>query len=340
MKTRTRKPAKRPDDVLPFESFPLTGTHCADCGSPQRMTPGGASCMNGHGGAPALEETRAALVIDPISGMPIPKIEIVSPTKTRAPIDVSPPVALWQEDDATPGTDGHEDLDAAWRRLFGEKLDTADATDVGGADDATFYVMPNGATAIASYPGGSMIQCEAADAERLRTEIEKRQRGAEEIAALDLAQRKRSTPVARDPRSENEKRSPAMARHFEGVTLFEVATTPLVQIDRWPAPAGLDVRGALVKLAPVIKSSERASFDAAAAKRSLLEAGAIAVALAPRVVPDGVVTSRRDAAIRRAAAPYDAISAWFETAAGLDDDQRAAATDAALAIYDSAVAAK
>ena len=34
-----------------FESYPLTGTVCSVCGEPQRQTPGGASCPNGHGGA-------------------------------------------------------------------------------------------------------------------------------------------------------------------------------------------------------------------------------------------------------------------------------------------------
>lgn len=35
----------------PFESYPLTGTTCSVCREPQRQTPGGASCSNGHGGA-------------------------------------------------------------------------------------------------------------------------------------------------------------------------------------------------------------------------------------------------------------------------------------------------
>jgi hypothetical protein len=249
MKTRTRKPKAaplfdRPDETEPFESFPLMGTHCGACGEPQRMTPGGASCANGHGGAAALEDTRA-----PMPG-------------------------------STPATRTHVDSVAVIASAY------AEASKVFG-----FAVSPT------------------------------------------------KTRAYHDPETPNAKR-PATAAHFEGVRLFEVPTTPLVQIDRWPMPAGLDVRGALVKLSPVIKSSERAGFDAASAKRELLAAGALAVSLAPKVVPDGIVTSRRDAAIRRAAAPHDAISAWFETAAGLDAGQRAAATDAALAIYDSALAAK
>ena len=38
----------------PFESYPETGTACAACGQPQRQTPGGMSCPQGHGGAESV----------------------------------------------------------------------------------------------------------------------------------------------------------------------------------------------------------------------------------------------------------------------------------------------
>lgn len=38
----------------PFESFPMNGLVCEDCGEPQRTTPSGESCKNGHGGARGL----------------------------------------------------------------------------------------------------------------------------------------------------------------------------------------------------------------------------------------------------------------------------------------------
>jgi hypothetical protein len=41
----------------PFDDCPLAGTHCSVCGSPQRRTSGGLSCIHGHGGAePMLGE--------------------------------------------------------------------------------------------------------------------------------------------------------------------------------------------------------------------------------------------------------------------------------------------
>jgi hypothetical protein len=39
----------------PVDSFPPLGTHCSVCGMPQYDTPGGPSCINGHGGAPPKE---------------------------------------------------------------------------------------------------------------------------------------------------------------------------------------------------------------------------------------------------------------------------------------------
>jgi hypothetical protein len=45
-----------PTRNLPWESFPLSGTRCSDCGSPQRRTGGGNVCVNGHGGAEPMEE--------------------------------------------------------------------------------------------------------------------------------------------------------------------------------------------------------------------------------------------------------------------------------------------
>lgn len=43
-------------DLIPFEQWPASGTKCVACGEPQRRTPGGFSCSNGHGGAEPTEE--------------------------------------------------------------------------------------------------------------------------------------------------------------------------------------------------------------------------------------------------------------------------------------------
>lgn len=41
-------------DERAWESFPLNGECCSDCGHPQRRTSAGDVCKNGHGGAPPL----------------------------------------------------------------------------------------------------------------------------------------------------------------------------------------------------------------------------------------------------------------------------------------------
>lgn len=50
----------RPAADPPFESLPDTGDDCADCGEPQRRSPGGPVCRNGHGGAESRPRVRAA----------------------------------------------------------------------------------------------------------------------------------------------------------------------------------------------------------------------------------------------------------------------------------------
>lgn len=47
-----------------FTDYPLTGAQCSVCKEPQRMTPGGISCPNGHGGAPSLDDVSGQ---DPLS---------------------------------------------------------------------------------------------------------------------------------------------------------------------------------------------------------------------------------------------------------------------------------
>ncbi len=70
---------------------------------------------------------------------------------------------LWLEDDATTRDPDHEGLYEAWLRLFGEKLNTATATEVEDLGDATLYRMPNGKVACASCAGNNSIH-DAGDA--------------------------------------------------------------------------------------------------------------------------------------------------------------------------------
>jgi hypothetical protein len=44
------------DPIKKVTDFPATGTRCSVCGEPQYKTPHGVTCVNGHGGAPPLED--------------------------------------------------------------------------------------------------------------------------------------------------------------------------------------------------------------------------------------------------------------------------------------------
>lgn len=69
-----------------------------------------------------------------------------------------------------------------------------------------------------------------------------------------------------------------------------------------------DVGGKLVKLSPLIPSSERESFDGPALVAALHERGAIAVTLAPRIVADTVQPEKRG----RSRSPRELVKEWFE----------------------------
>lgn len=64
---------------------------------------------------------------------------------------------LWQEDDATPGTDGHETVGDAWERLFGETLITSQAEAREDCGDHDMLRMPNDHVVCLSYPGNNAI---------------------------------------------------------------------------------------------------------------------------------------------------------------------------------------
>lgn len=58
---------------------------------------------------------------------------------------------LWSEDECTKGLEGHEYLDDAWQRLFGEKLDKSKCLRMNDFGDCMEYVMPNGHSAWIVY---------------------------------------------------------------------------------------------------------------------------------------------------------------------------------------------
>lgn len=97
-------------------------------------------------------------------------------------------------------------------------------------------------------------------------------------------------------------------------------TTPLVQIETMEHQ-GVDVKGAIVKLAPMMRARERDSFDGAGMAKRLRDSGAIAVQLAPVVLPDDVKPDA-ERKVARAKSPEEAIRAYFAELKGVPEDER------------------
>jgi hypothetical protein len=68
---------------------------------------------------------------------------------------------IWAEDDATPHTEGHVGLYAAWRQLFGKAFDPRKAVATEEQSDGDVIQMPGGIWVWSSYPGASAIYHEA-----------------------------------------------------------------------------------------------------------------------------------------------------------------------------------
>jgi hypothetical protein len=79
------------------------------------------------------------------------------PAPANSPVTPRPERRLWIEDDATPGTEGHETLAAAWQRLFNEPYDPKAAVKTEDWGDGTRYYFAHGRSAYASYPGNNAI---------------------------------------------------------------------------------------------------------------------------------------------------------------------------------------
>lgn len=69
-----------------------------------------------------------------------------------------------------------------------------------------------------------------------------------------------------------------------------------------------DVEGKIVKVSPLIPSSERENFDGAALAQAIREKGALAVLMAPRIVSDTVQPERKKKSIK----PRELVKEWFE----------------------------
>src|SRR5688572_20510802 len=66
--------------------------------------------------------------------------------------------SVWSEDDATPGTPGHETIRAAWERIYNENYSTIAWAEIHDDGDAYFRLTGDGRIAIESYPGNSEIR--------------------------------------------------------------------------------------------------------------------------------------------------------------------------------------
>lgn len=69
--------------------------------------------------------------------------------------------------------------------------------------------------------------------------------------------------------------------------------------------------GCYVKVAPVVKSSERASLDTKLVRQQLLAAGATAVVVVPVVVPDSTADMKQPKPMRRVSSEVH-LKEWFD----------------------------
>lgn len=85
------KPPRVESEELPVEKCPTNGLSCDECGAPQHTTPGGPSCVNGHGGA-------AGVPIEANDGQPM-RIEYVDFAEATRLLTYESDEPLW-----TPGS--------------------------------------------------------------------------------------------------------------------------------------------------------------------------------------------------------------------------------------------
>jgi hypothetical protein len=92
-----------------------------------------------------------------------------------------------------------------------------------------------------------------------------------------------------------------------------------------------DAKGAYVKVAPTVRSSERSGIDTKAIRERLLAAGALAVVVAPIVVPDSMSDlSSPSSEPPRVLSPEQHLREWFAAVKGASSEQVRAALEQAL----------
>lgn len=66
---------------------------------------------------------------------------------------------VWAEDDATPGTEGHVTLSAAWKKRYNEEWCDARKNAISmDCGDCIMFTLPDGRVAYESYPGANEIR--------------------------------------------------------------------------------------------------------------------------------------------------------------------------------------
>jgi hypothetical protein len=113
-----------------------------------------------------------------------------------------------------------------------------------------------------------------------------------------------------------------------------VATTRLLQLDTVPEQPPEGVKGAIVKVSPTLRASERDTFDGSKLAAELRQAGAIAVQLAPVTIPDTVSQESRRT-VAAAPSPEEAVHAFFQEMRGVPEEDRAAGELLALELVQS-----
>lgn len=118
------------------------------------------------------------------------------------------------------------------------------------------------------------------------------------------------------------------------VSFVSVPTTPLLQLEAAVPP--LDgVRGAIVKVSPTLRASEREGFHGAQVAARLRGAGARAVQLAPVIIPE-VGAPRVQGQAVRAKYPAEAVRSHFEELRGVSEADRLAGMELAMQLVEQA----
>jgi hypothetical protein len=104
-----KKPKKKKKKALEFKDHPLSGLLCEACGEPQRTTPHGPVCANGHGGAAGLTKKEWDASQQPA---PTPEPEQAAPPEPEVAAVELPKGAIPSAQDILPSSSPEEEVEA------------------------------------------------------------------------------------------------------------------------------------------------------------------------------------------------------------------------------------